>query len=229
MKSSVEFLFSFSFHAIIFLNSTELLYNIGKIRKNKVVEVQRSDLVGEVIGSTEQKTKKKLEEARGGVLFVDEAYRLTPSDSPRDFGKNALNEMMAQMEGGDPVMIFAGYPAQMRSFFAANPGLASRINYKFAFPDYQISELAQILKNLAAKRGFTLADVDVSKVLAEHTDNQQRSKQNARLVRNIFEGAIVAHGNRIEVDASYEELFALANGSGFCGGLCKSKRSTSRG
>ena len=57
-----------------------------------------------------------------------------------------------------------------------------------------------------------MADVEVSKVLAEHTDNHQRSKQNARLVRNIFEGAIVAQGNRIEVDASYEELFALANG-----------------
>mgnify|MGYP002260306694 FL=1 len=87
-----------------------------KIKKRKVVEVQRGDLVGQFLGSTEEKTVNKINEAKGGVLFVDEAYRLTPRSSNVDYGRIAINQLMAAMEKGDPVMFFAGYPNEMKEF-----------------------------------------------------------------------------------------------------------------
>ncbi|CAH3172943.1 unnamed protein product [Porites evermanni] len=132
----------------------ELLYSIRKIKKRKVVEVQRGDLVGQFLGSTEEKTANKIEEAKRGVLFVDEAYRLTPRSSGTDYGRIAINQLMAAMEKGDPVMIFAGYPAEMKDFLNSNPGLKSRIKYKFNFTDYSVSELATILENGIADSGF---------------------------------------------------------------------------
>ena len=105
------------------------LCSVKKIKKRKVVEVQRGDLVGQYIGSTQEKTAAKLCEVNGGVLFVDEAYRLTPRSDGVDYGRIAINQLMASMGKGNPVMIFAGYPAQMKDFLKANPGLASRIKY----------------------------------------------------------------------------------------------------
>ena len=90
----------------------ELLFNIKKIRKNKIVEVQRSDIVGQYLGSSTEKTRAKIDEACDGVLFVDEAYRLIPSARGKDFGQEAIEELMAVMEDGDPIMIFARYEKQ---------------------------------------------------------------------------------------------------------------------
>ena len=112
------------------LNSTffiDLLFSIKKTKKNKIVEVQRSDLIGQYLGSTTEKTKQKIVEARGGVLFIDEAYRLIPTAGGKDFGREAIEELMAVMEDGDPVMIFAGYEDKMEKFLNVNPGLRSRI------------------------------------------------------------------------------------------------------
>lgn len=95
---------------------SDLLYSLKKIKKRKVIEVQRGDLVGQYLGSTEEKTSAKIKEAKGGVLFVDEAYRLTPRSTSEDYGRIAINQLMAVMEKGDPVMIFAGYPAEMKEF-----------------------------------------------------------------------------------------------------------------
>lgn len=117
------------------------------MKKRKVVKVQRRDLVGQFLGSTEEKTANKIEEAKGGVLFVDEAYRLTPRSSGTDNGRIAINQLMAAMEKGDPVMIFPGYPVEMKEFLKSNPGLKPRIKYKFNFPNYSVSELATILEN----------------------------------------------------------------------------------
>ena len=99
-----------------------------------MVEVQRGDLVGQFLGSTQEKTANEINEAKGGVLLIDEAYRLTPRSSNADYGLIAINQLMAAMEKGDPVMIFAGYPNEMKEFLKSNPGLDSRIKYKFTFP-----------------------------------------------------------------------------------------------
>ena len=168
--------------------------------------------MGEYIGLSEQKTARKLNEAKGGVLFVDEAYRLTPSDCPKDFGKNAVNELMSVMESGNPVMIFAGYPKEMKSFLSSNPGLSSRIRYKFKFPDYTTFELSTILLKIADNRGFKLVTDDLPTIISENTTARMRSQQNARLARNIFEGSVVCQSGRLAINADDNDLFEITEG-----------------
>ena len=122
----------------------KLLADCGVVAKNKVVEVQRSDLVGEYVGSTAQKTRKVIEQAKGGVLFIDEAYTLSVPGSSKDFGTEAIEEIMRNMNDGDPCVIVAGYPAEMEDFLATNPGLARRFKGDITFDDYTPGELAQI-------------------------------------------------------------------------------------
>ncbi|KAJ1484936.1 P-loop containing nucleoside triphosphate hydrolase protein [Baffinella frigidus] len=110
-----------------------ILQRIGALAPNApFLEVGRSDLVGAFIGATEANTQKKIEEARGGVIFIDEAYTLTPGDGARDFGIKALEVIMQCMTSAEkdrPRFIFAGYQAQMESFLQANAGMARRIAY----------------------------------------------------------------------------------------------------
>jgi SpoVK/Ycf46/Vps4 family AAA+-type ATPase len=122
----------------------KLLKGIGIVEKGHLVEVKREDLVAMHIGETAQLTKAKIEEAKGGVLFIDEAYQLMPKDSTRDFGKEAVETIMNALHDNDPVFIFAGYPADMERFINANAGLTRRVGRKFNFPDYTPHDIAQI-------------------------------------------------------------------------------------
>ena len=150
-----------------------------------MVEVQEGDLTGQFLGSTEEKTANKIEEAKGGVVFVDKAYPLTPRSSGTDYGRIAINQLMAAMQKGDAVMIFAGYPAKMTDFLNSNPGLKSRIKYKFNFPDYSVSELATIFENGIADSGFRLGGkTSLVEILEQETTVQIRSEQNGRLAKN---------------------------------------------
>jgi hypothetical protein len=122
----------------------QLLKGIGIVEKGHLVEVKREDLVAMHIGETAQLTRAKIEEARGGVLFIDEAYQLMPKDSTRDFGKEAVETIMNALHDYDPIMIFAGYPADMERFIAANAGLTRRVGRAFHFPDYAPKDIATI-------------------------------------------------------------------------------------
>ena len=169
-----------------------------KIKKRKVVEVQRGDLVGQFLGSTEDKTANKINEAEGGVLFVDEAYRLTPRSSNVDYGRIAINQLMAAMEKGDPVMIFAGYPNEMKEFLKSNPGLDSRIKYKFTFPDYSVQELATILDNGIRDSGYRYSgQTSLAEIIESETTAAIRSQQNDRLAKNIVSEAIINLSSRL--------------------------------
>ena len=175
-----------------------------------MVEVQRGDLVGQFLGSTEEKTANKIEEAKGGVLFVDEAYRLTPRSSGTDYGRIAINQLMAAMEKGDLVMIFAGYPAEMKDFVNSNPELKSRIKYKFNFPDYSVSELATILENGTADSGFRFGgETSLVEILEQETTVQIRSKQNGRLAKNIVAEAVINLSNRLSFTDDGVKLVTL--------------------
>ncbi|XP_029183504.2 uncharacterized protein LOC114951485 [Acropora millepora] len=176
----------------------DLLYSVRKIKKRKVVEVQRGDLVGQFLGSTEDKTANKINEAKGGVLFVDEAYRLTPRSSNVDYGRVAINQLMAAMEKGDPVMIFAGYPNEMKEFLKSNPGLDSRIKYKFTFPDYSVQELATILDNGIRDSGYRYSgQTSLAEIIESETTAAIRSQQNGRLAKNIVSEAIINLSSRL--------------------------------
>ena len=121
---------------------TKMLYQLGIIKEDKLVEVERKDLIGKYIGQTAPKTAEVISKAMGGVLFIDEAYSLA-NPSGNDFGKEAIATLIKAMEdhSDEFVVIFAGYRREMEEFVSMNPGIASRIGYKFDFKDYSSQEL----------------------------------------------------------------------------------------
>jgi len=165
-----------------------LLQKIDIIPTDTFVECQRDELVGDHIGATEVQTAKKIEEAKGGVLFVDEAYRLNADV----FGVEAINCLMKAMTVKGTVMILAGYPKQMDEFVSANPGLKRRITYEMEFPDYSPEDLARILVTQIEKRGFK-TDVPLEKLtelIGKNSSQEQRTCFNGGIGEHISRHAI---------------------------------------
>jgi len=130
------------------------LRDLGVLARGHLVEVQRSDLVASAIGKTAEQTRAILRQAAGGVLFVDEAYQLIKPHSDKDYGVEALEELMRGMDEGETVMIFAGYSSPMKVWMEANAGLYRRISKQFYFDDYLPSELSQMVLLLIGQSGF---------------------------------------------------------------------------
>ena len=137
----------------------EIFRSLGLLTRGHVVEVNRAKLVSGYVGQTALKTMERIDEAMDGVLFIDEAYSLSRSDSGNDFGAEAIDTLVSEMENrrGRLCVIAVGYPRDMERFLAANPGLASRFTEHVDFPDYTGDELVAILSNMAEAEGFTLA------------------------------------------------------------------------
>jgi len=176
-----------------------LLYRIGVTTTPDLKEVQRPDLVGEHVGQTGPKTQAVLNEAKKGVLFIDEAYRLTSVESKNDFGREAVETLMAAMNepaGKAPVMIFAGYIRDMANFMRANEGLYRRIGYTFDFTDYSPGELARIMELFTSAQGFKIDSIlltddraALAKLIDEHTVPRARALMNGGLCERLFDGA----------------------------------------
>jgi len=177
----------------------QLLFKIDIIPSDKFVEAQRDQLVGSHIGETEKKTQELLDQTHGGVLFVDEAYRLNVKDSDKDFGKEAINTLMKAMTVKGKVIVLAGYPREMAEFVAVNPGIQRRITYEFTFDDYTVEDLGQILRLQVQKRGFSIdPSVDtkgLTTVIADGTSPQQRAAMNGGMCEHIARNAVVALNN----------------------------------
>ncbi len=126
------------------LKMAEILYKLGYITKPKVVSVTRDDLVGQYVGHTAPKTRDVLKRAKGGVLFIDEAYYLYRPENERDYGQEAIEILLQVMETEreDLVVILAGYKDRMETFFRSNPGMGSRVAHHLHFPDFTPEELA---------------------------------------------------------------------------------------
>lgn len=137
----------------------KILYGIGYLPTGELLEVDRSDLIGEYVGHTAPKVKKVFEAAKGGVIFIDEAYSLTPQKSGNGFENEAIDTIVKLMEDNreDTVVIFAGYPDQMERFVNSNPGLQSRIPYTFTFEPYSAEELYEIFLAMLAPTGYKIA------------------------------------------------------------------------
>jgi type VII secretion ATPase EccA len=138
----------------------EILFGLGKIARPDLVEVTEEDLVVGFVSQTAQRMKEVCEDALGGVLFIDEAYRLVPEHEGHSFGKDAINTLLKYMEDfrDQLVVIVAGYPKEMRRFMAANPGLASRFHFTLSFDSYTPDEIVAIGRHIAAKEKIAIAE-----------------------------------------------------------------------
>jgi SpoVK/Ycf46/Vps4 family AAA+-type ATPase len=173
-----------------------MLYKkMGLVSKGHVTEVDRADLVGEYIGQTAPKVKEIIEKARGGVLFIDEAYSLARSnDDSKDFGREVIEILVKEMSNGkgDLAIIVAGYPKEMKNFIQSNPGLRSRFKHFFEFPDYLPQELMLIAEVSAELReiNFTPESFAIIKEIITASYRQRdKSFGNARYVQDLLDKA----------------------------------------
>ena len=175
---------------------TQMLYNLGIIRINKLIEVDRKDLVAEYIGQTAPKTQRVIEGALGGVLFIDEAYSLSPKDSLNDLGKEAIAPLIKAMEDNrdDLVVIFAGYTKEMKDFVNSNSGIASRIGYTFEFENYKDEELYKIFE-IKCKEYDLIIKLDVKEKIMEVFKyfSSVENFGNGRFVDKILQEILVKH------------------------------------
>ncbi len=176
-----------------------LYAELGVLERGHLVEAARSDLVGEYIGQTAPKVEAVFEQARGGVLFIDEAYSLIPKDSPRDFGHEAVATLLKLMEDhrDEVVVIVAGYPVELRHFLQANSGLASRFPVTIEFPGYGDDELMEIFGRLLRANSFVAGPGLLEAIRAGLPSPRPQGFGNGRHVRNLFEEAISLQGVRL--------------------------------
>jgi len=177
----------------------EMMKDEKVLSGGKFVEVGRADLVGNVVGATAPLVKKKFREAQGGVLFIDEAYSLCDGYEG-GYGDEAINTIVQEMENhrDKVIVIFAGYPTQMKQFLDKNPGLLSRIAFQVAFEDYTIDELCSITKLMLSRKEMIITDAAMSK-LETHFQSVMGSNDygNGRFVRKMLEEAEMNLAERV--------------------------------
>ncbi|WP_084654331.1 AAA family ATPase [Nocardia altamirensis] len=182
------------------LRMAEMLHALGYIRKPKVHTVTRDDLVGQFIGHTAPKTKEALAKAAGGVLFIDEAYYLFRPENERDYGQEVIEILLQEMESERTslVVIFAGYPDRMERFFAANPGLSSRVAHHLEFADYTHAELLGIAELMVARENFHFDEAGHA-AFAEYLERRMTRPRfsNARSVRNALDRCRLRQAKRL--------------------------------
>ncbi len=194
----------------------EIFHAMGIVEKGHVIEVDRSSLVGQYVGETAQKTDKLIQDAMGGILFIDEAYTLVKKGgSGQDFGQEAIDILLKRMEDkkGEFVVIVAGYPKEMQTFVESNPGLKSRFNHTFTFDDYTPDELLDIFTNAIKKEEYLIAEdatLELKKEFTRLYRKRDSSFGNARLVMQVFEKLKIKISKRLvkvdEKDKSKELL-----------------------
>ena len=188
---------------------------IGVLSKGQLIEVDRSGLVAGYVGQTALKTQEVIQSALGGVLFIDEAYSLA-SGGENDFGREAIETLLKAMEDhrDDLVVIVAGYTGPMEKFIHSNPGLESRFNRYFFFPDYDGNQLTEIFRIQCKKNSYTLtpeADEAALKMFTRLYEERDENFGNGRDVRNCFEDMVVRQSNRVAAleNPSKEDLMTV--------------------
>ncbi|HKW82699.1 MAG TPA: AAA family ATPase, partial [Burkholderiaceae bacterium] len=175
-------------------------HRLGYVRKGHMVAVTRDDLVGQFIGHTAPKTREVLKRAMGGVLFIDEAYYLYKVENDRDYGSESIEILLQVMENhrDDLVVILAGYKDRMDTFFASNPGMASRIAHHIDFPDYSEHELMQITQLMLAQLNYRFDD-GAGPAFARYVTlrREQPHFANARSIRNALDRIRLRHATRL--------------------------------
>ena len=193
-----------------------MYYQLGLLSKGHFLEVSRTDLIAGYQGQTALKVKNVIEKAKGGVLFIDEAYSITENENTDSYGRECLTELTKALEDSrdDLIVIVAGYTEPMNHFFESNPGLKSRFNYFINFENYSSTELLDIFETLARKDDYHIDD-KLKEVLLNYFNEKLESNltnfSNGRFVRNLYEDLIMNKAvrlNQIE-DVNLKELTLL--------------------
>ena len=184
---------------------SRILYDAGVLNEAKLVETDAHGLIGKFVGETAPKTLKKINEAMGGVLFIDEAYSLTAgaaqNNGPTSYGEEAIAVLLKEMEDrrGQFCAILAGYKDEMKQMISSNPGLESRIQFTLEFPDYTREELGLIARAFLEKKGYTIDDTALNRLLDIIEYFRSRPNfANARTVRNVLDQVIMNQNLRTE-------------------------------
>lgn len=175
---------------------------IGLLSKGHFIEASRTDLIAEYQGQTAIKVKRLINRAKGGVLFIDEAYSITENDHSDSYGRESLTELTKALEDyrNDLVVIVAGYTNLMEQFFKSNPGLKSRFNTFITFSDYSLDELVQIFKYTCNQNDFVVEEQAIEKVrdlLQTKLNEKDDHFSNGRLVRNLFDDITLNQAKRL--------------------------------
>lgn len=180
----------------------KIYYRLGVLSKGQLIETDRSGLVAGYVGQTAIQVQKVIQQALGGVLFIDEAYTLANGENGNDYGKEAIDTLLKGMEDHceDLIVIVAGYPALMERFLNSNPGLRSRFNRFIQFEDYSPDELTAIFERLCQSNGYHLAK-DAHHYAVKYFEKRWQARDetfaNAREVRNFFERVTAYQANRV--------------------------------
>lgn len=170
---------------------------MGLLSSGHTIETCRTKLVGEYIGETEKHIRQAIEEARGGVLFIDEAYTLiTTKQETKDFGKEVIHALLTVLSEPNPdmIIILAGYEDKMQQMLRTNPGLQERFPLQFYFDDYNADELMEMAHHLLQKRNFQLtpeADKELYALITEATAQRDEYFGNGRWLHNLIEQGII--------------------------------------
>jgi SpoVK/Ycf46/Vps4 family AAA+-type ATPase len=188
----------------------KIYHRLGILSRGHLIETDREGMVAGYVGQTAIKTKEIIEKARGGILFIDEAYSLAPSNAGNDFGQEAVDTLLKAMEDyrDDFIVIVAGYPELMKSFLKSNPGLQSRFNTFINFEDYNPDELLEIFTSFCTRHNYIVEPGAVDTLTGIFEDiysNEDGTYANARTVRNFFEKSIQRQANRLANSGSLSE------------------------
>lgn len=176
--------------------------SIGLLSKGHFIEASRTDLIAEYQGQTAIKVKRLINRAKGGVLFIDEAYSITENDHSDSYGRECLTELTKALEDyrNDLVVIVAGYTELMEHFFNSNPGLKSRFNTFITFDDYTTEELVEIFRFLCYENDYDIDDPTMNKLqklIEIETSRKDENFSNGRYVRNLFDDIVMNQSIRL--------------------------------
>lgn len=193
----------------------EILFKNGALHNKEkfiFVEACESDLISSYVGKTAEQTYELLEKAKGGILFIDEAYTLNKGDSSVNFGQEAINTILKYMEDhrNEIMIIFAGYTKEMEQFLETNPGLKSRVANKFVFEDYTGDEIVQIGENILKDKQYVLEDAEHYKKSVKDAYEMSIDKSNARWIRNFNEKLLKVFAKRV-VEENSDDMATIKN------------------
>ena len=176
--------------------------SLGILSKGHFIEATRTDLIAEYQGQTALKVKRLIQKAKGGVLFIDEAYSITENEKSDSYGRECLTELTKALEDyrDDLVVIVAGYDDLMKKFFESNPGLKSRFNYFVEFEDYTVNQMFEIFLSYCKKEDYILQDSATEKLkkyLEKQSGISENKNANGRFVRNVFDKIIMNQAKRL--------------------------------